>query len=344
MTADKASPATGLEPARSPKVLFGEDNASVVVSPSNSAVAPKVLFGSAQPPRPKGDGPRILASGEVRRRIPCSAESLLEVDRVAPASVVEQALRVVAAANLDDHHFDDVVRFGAALQSEHGRLAEDELNLVGHEALVTAKRLGAELLQCLDDLDPERVFSVRGGMLQAIRALSARRDPAANFTNLYPRVQALAQELGTLEAEIHAVARRLRAIAKRYAALDRSLAAHILAGRFLIHHVGSLQLADPERQAHFTSQADAIETRVASLAATKAMIDVNRRTLDVAAGNVDGLAAMGQGFLNEDLPAWHTAYAAALLAVRNSAEPRAGLLSSLNTIHARILRKLKSEG
>ncbi|WP_458385332.1 hypothetical protein [Rhizobium pisi] len=68
------------------------------------------------------------------------------------------------------------MRFGARLQTEHGKLAERELVLADSEALAKGRRLGAELLQRLGDLDPDRVFAVRGGVLKAIKALAAPRD------------------------------------------------------------------------------------------------------------------------------------------------------------------------
>lgn len=336
-----------------PKVLFKEGAKPSLAEPSvaepslaapaKPPAGPAVLFGMSRPPTARGTGPRVLASGEVRQRIACTQASLQEIDAAAPPPVVSQALRIVEGTNLDDHHFDDVVRFGAALQSEHGRLAEQELALVENETLAQAKRLGAELLQHLADLDPETVFTMRGGVLKAIKALATGRDPGEVFTRLYPRVQILAKELDALAPDITAIAERLRSFGARYGSLERNLAAHVLAGRFLVRHVGTLQLPDRERQAHFASQAEAIETRIASLMATKATVEVGLRTLQAIAGNIDALAWCGEGLLREDLPAWHTAYSAALLAARSS---KGGMqaVSSLRDIHARLLTKLRSKG
>ena len=328
---------------RLPRVLFKEDAQAPVTGPAKVPPGPAILFGSPRLPTPKGDKPRVLASGEVRRRIPCSAADLQAIDPAATASVVARALRIVDGINLDDHQFDDVVRFGASLQREHGRLAEVELALVEDEALQNAKRTGAELLQQLEELDPEAVFSVRGGMLKALKALAAAQDPAKRFSRLYPRVQTLAKELEALAPAIAVVTERLRGIGSRYAALERNLAAHVLAGRFLVQHVGTLQLPDRERQAHFASQAEAIETRVASLMATEATIEVGRRTLEAVARNVEALAWSGEGLLREELPAWHSAYSAALMAARSSNDGT-DTASSLRDIHARILGKLRSKG
>ena len=326
-----------------PKVLFPESASPDVADASKHSILPKVLFGSPRPPTPKGDQPRVLAAGEVRRRIPCSAAALLEIDVNAAASVTA-ALRIVDGTNLDDHYFDDVVRFGAGLQTEHGRLAESELALVDSEALAQGKRLSAELLQRLVDLDPDSVFAVRGGVLRAIKALAAPRDPAGLFSRLYPEVQVLAKALDALAPDIVTVAKRLRAVGKGYAALDRDLAAHTLAGRFLVHYIGGLQLPDRERQAHYASQAEAIETRIASLSATKATIEMSTRTVAAIARDVDALGHAADGLLHEELPAWHAAYSAALVAARTAQSTEAITRSPLRDIHARILAKLRPEG
>ena len=116
-----------------PRVLFEENAASPVAAPPVRAGGPAVLFGVPRAPAPKSDRPRVLASGEIRSRIPCDATALREIDATVPASVLTHALRVVEGINVDDHYFDDVVRFGAGLQAEHGRLAERELAVAGSE-------------------------------------------------------------------------------------------------------------------------------------------------------------------------------------------------------------------
>lgn len=64
-------------------------------------------------------------------------------------------------------------------------VAEEELALVDNEVLAKGKRLGAELLQHLANLDPEAVFSVRSGDLMAIRVLTTGgRDPGELFSLL----------------------------------------------------------------------------------------------------------------------------------------------------------------
>jgi len=327
----------------SPRVLFGDDHPRAGPVKATLPGGPAILFGEPKAPPPKGTVPRIIGVGELRRRLPCSKADLTAIDPSATQPVVSRALAAVQAINLDDHHFDDVLRFGAALQAEHGRLAERELALVGDAVLAQANGLTAELISHLEALDPEQVFLADEGLVAKLRFFSSGHDPEKRFTQLYPLVRSLAQDLQALAPAIGAVADRLRAISARYRALDCDLSAHILAGRFLVSHVGALELPDRERQAHFVAQAEAIETRLASLLATAASIAVGRRTLETTARIVDGLSWSSEALLREELPAWHTAYSAALAAARSSNAGNASL-SVLRGMHLRILEKLRWKG
>ncbi len=325
-------------------MLFSESAAPQPVSAPKDAGQPKVLFGAPRAPTPKGDRPRVLAAGEVRHRISCSVADLQNIDADATQAVAKAALRIIDSTNLDDHYFDDVVRFGASLQAEHGRLAEGELDIVSSEAVAAGRGLAGELLQRLTALDPDKVFAVRGGFLNAVKALAAPRDPAGLFSRLYPEVRALATELDALAPDIVAVATQVRAIGKAYKGLANSLAAHILAGRFLVHHIGGLQLPDRARQTHYASQSQALETRTSSLSATKATVEMSIWTVAAASQEIEALARAAEGLLQEDLPAWHSAYSAALTAARSAqSQERAGVSAPLRNLHTRILGKLKLE-
>ena len=340
---DEADPPSAAMPERrSPRVLFPNDVPPARLDAASPS-GPAVLFGAVRPPAPRGDAPRILASGEVRRRVACSEAALRALDADAPAAVVSQALRIVDGVNLDDHHFDDVVRFGADLQAEHGRLAEQDLAVAGSEVLAEGRRLGADLLELLRALDPNVVFAVRGGLLKVLGALIGGRDADLLFPTHYPRIQALARRLDVLGPEIGALAEQLREAGRGTAALERGLGAHILAGRFLVRHIAQHAEPDPDRQAHFSAQAEALETRVASLLATEAAVALGRRTQDALALQVDALALAGQGLLREDLPAWHGAYAAALSAAR-SARGGADAMTLLQSLHARLLGRFIGKG
>lgn len=327
----------------SPRVLFGDDHPRAGPVKATLPGGPAILFGEPKAPPPKGTVPRIIGVGELRRRLPCSKADLTAIDPVATSPVVSRALAVVQGINLDDHHFDDVIRFGASLQAEHGRLAEGELALVGDDVLARANGLAAELISHLEALDPEQVFAVEGGLASTFKFLASGQEPGKRFERLYPLVRSLAQDLQALAPAIGAVADRLRAISARYRALDRDLSAHILAGRFLVRYVGALELPDRERQAHFVAQAEAVETRLASLLATGASIEVGRRTLVATARTVDALSWSSEALLREELPAWHTAYSAALAAARSSTTGGA-TLSVLRGMHLRILEKLRWKG
>jgi hypothetical protein len=344
LTSGKADEPPEKKPGGSPRVLFPESAAPQAVAAPKDGNQPKILFGAPRAPTPKGDRPRVLAAGEVRQRISCGVADLQGMDANATEAVAKAALRIVDSTNLDDHYFDDVVRFGAPLQTEHGRLAESELKIVGSEVVVEGRRFAAELLQCLMDLDPERVFAVRGGFLNTVKALAAPRDPAGLFSRLYPEVRALATELNALAPEIVAVAKQVRAVGKAYKSLSNNLAGHILAGRFLVHHIDSLQLPDRERQAHYASQSEALETRTSSLSATKATVEMSIWTVAAVSQEIEALARLAEGLLQEDLPAWHAAYSAALTAARTaqSAE-QVRTTVPLRDLHTRILGKLKLE-
>jgi hypothetical protein len=344
LTSGKADEPPEKKPGGSPKVLFQESAAPEPVAAAKATGQPKVLFGAPRAPAPKGDRPRVLAAGEVRRRISCGVTDLQNMDADATEAVAKAALRIVDATNLDDHYFDDVVRFGASLQAEHGRLTERELAIVSSEAVAAGRRLAAELVQRLTELDPDRVFAVRGGFLDTVKALTASRDPAGLFSRLYPEVRALAMELDGLAPDIAVASSQVRDIGKIYKALSNRLAAHILAGRFLIHHIGGLQLPDPERQAHYASQAEALETRTSSLSATKATIEMSIWTVAAVSDEIKALASAAEGLLQEDLPAWHAAYSAALTAARNAqSREQDATRAPLRNVHTRILGKLRLE-
>lgn len=344
MTSGEADEPPDKKPGGSPRVLFSESAAPEPVAVSKAGSAPKVLFGAPRAPTPKGELPRVLAAGEVRRRIGCSVNDLRDMDANATEAIAKAALRIIDGTNLDDHYFDDVVRFGAALQTEHGRLAESELGIVSSEAAAQGRRHAADLLQRLTELDPDTVFAVRGGFLTGIKALATSRDPAGIFARLYPDIQTLAKELDALAPDIAAVASQVRTVGKAYKALADSLAAHILAGRFLVHHIDGLQLPDRERQAHYASQAEALETRTSSLSATKATVEMSIWTVAAVSQEIEALARAAEGMLQEDLPAWHAAYSAALTAARNAQSgEQAGARASLRNLHTRILGKLKLE-
>lgn len=327
---------------RGPRIIFGPAGEDRAPKPGEPARGPRVPFGTARLPTPKGSAPRVLPGSEIRRRVPCTAQDLLALDPAAGAALVDAALRMVAAVNLDDHQFEDVLRFGEAAQAEHGRLAEDQLALVGDAAIQQAQAHVGAILELLRALDPETVFATRRGWLDAIAAFARQQhDPRRMLDDGYAELCTQAAELQSLLPAVLAVVEALRSLRARLATLDRRLSAYGLAARFLIGHARSAALPDVGQRQHYGAQADVLETRAASLAATKATLDVGRLTLDTLADGVDRLARSGESVLNEDLPAWHTAFAAAIVAAQAQAPgDLQSRVAQLRAIHDRLVETL----
>jgi hypothetical protein len=94
------------------------------------------------------------------------------------------------------------------------------------------------------------------------------------------------------------------------------------------------------KQKHYESQSQALENRLASLEASKAMLVVSRETSKVLAESISSLGISGENFIGEELPAWQAAYSAALVARHNHVFSQS-TLSSLQNIHQTIINKLK---
>ncbi|MDE1995937.1 MAG: hypothetical protein KGI75_25785 [Rhizobiaceae bacterium] len=332
-------------PGQKPRVLFGE-NAVAPVPSANPAIGPepKVLFGSPQAPAPKSNQPKIIAAGQVRRRIACDAAALRAIDPNASEPILAQAQKLVDATNLDDHYFEDVVQFGAVLQARHASLSEDELNLASDPALARIRQLGSDFLVHLDALDPERVFAVQGGVLGAIRSIAGAGAGEALFSRHYAEIKALAAQLDALSPDVAALADNIRSLQRRYAQLAQDIDAHLLAAQFLIAHMCGIDPSDRERQAHYLSQLDALETRLASLSGTRISIDVAVQTIGAIRQMVDGLRLFGEDLVRSELPAWQAAYSAALAARAMEPGRAAGIPSLLRDIHRRMLTKLRPKG
>ncbi len=301
---------------------------------------PVILFGTPTAPSAKSDRPKIVAAGEPRHRIPCTIADLQALDADAPHEVLAEALQAVNGVNLDDHHFEDVVRFGAALQSEHGRLAESQLVLVSDDALAAAREAWLELIGRLEKLDPARVFDARAGALGPVRRLFGGGLTKPSFEQEYSRIKALSQSVEASQPAIEDCVQALDGLSHRYATLSRSLKAHILACRFIVAHIDSSADEDRDRAAHYRSQRDALVARETSLSATAAGLESGRQTLAVLARGLDDFGLSGSGFTREELPAWHAAFSAALLARRMKSQ-NAGPFDAVGAAHRHLLSKLK---
>lgn len=303
---------------------------------------PKVLFGSPTLPKPKGSDVKVLFGGEIRRRIPCTVAELQKLDASATKASLDRALRIVEGVNLDDRQFDDVVRYGADLQAEHGALMESELALAQDEALVSGQTLSAKALALFEELDPDTVFAVKGNrFLEAIKSLAVpARSAEKVFGEQYPKILSLVEELKKQEPRLIEAANKLAALSPRYTSLIERIAGYMLAARFIAGYVRAKEWNEGER-AHYASQADALETRVASLLATQVTLEAGRLTHEMLQAGAQSLVDAGRALSEENLPAYQTAYAAALAKARQGAMSRdTSWLEPLRDIHARILRKL----
>lgn len=317
------------------------------VTKSDGSRKPAILFGSPKAPRPKGDGPLVLAGGERRTRIPCNAQALRDLEASASDADIGRALRIIDGTNLDDHHLDDVLRFGADLQLEHGTIAEAHLDLTGDETVAKAQDGIARALELLRELDPEAVFAPKGSdLLDSLASIWRAPEKAdERLAALYPELLALAEKLETLEPGLASVSERLEVLRSRYQALDERISSYVLAARFLIQHMRTSPLIEDVRRPHYLPQANALETRIASLLNTQASSGVGRFTLDAIASGARGLLDAVRGLREEDLPAWHTNYAVAIAASR-SHPPRddQSWLAVVRGSHERLVSKLMPKG
>ncbi|MFS8056727.1 hypothetical protein QD357_28510 [Rhizobium sp. BR 317] len=327
----------------SPKILFGERTPTEEAGLENSGGKPRVLFGSPHQPAAKGTFPRIVADGEIRRRIECTISGLREIEPDAAEAVLRSAMQLIDATNLDDHHFDDVVRFGASLQERHGRLADEQLALADDDTLATVKRLSGDLLQHLDQLDPALVFAQQRGVGGILRAIM-REDPERLLARRYGEMTEITKGLKARLPEISRLAGTINALRNKYTSLENGLAAHVVAARFLMRHIATHTYEDSVTEKHYTSQADALEARITALSMTAASVAVGHRMIESIHTIVAGTERFASDLVNEELPAWKTAYSAALMARASDAHAAADGLPRLKQLHTRLRNTLIMEG
>ena len=298
------------------------------------------MFGTPQAPAAKGDRPKIVMAGETRNRIPCTLVQLEALDTTATPDVLAEALQAVNSVNLDDHYFEDVVRFGADLQAEHGRLAEAQLDLVSAPALASARSDYIELVERLEKLDPRLVFDTGAGPVARMKRLFRGGLAESDFEQEYTRIKRLAQRIEHAAPAVETAVGALKRLSRRYTSLTRSLSAHVLACRFIIAHIDAATGSGQSSPAHYESQRTALESREVSLSATRATVEIGRQTLHVLADGLDDFGLSSADFTREELPAWYAAFSTALLARRTrSDEP--GPFDRALQAHQQLLSKLK---
>jgi hypothetical protein len=256
--------------------------------------------------------------------------------------VLAEALRAVNGVNLDDHYFDDVVRFGAELQAAHGRLAEIQLDLVSDRALASARSDYLELVQRLEKLDPRLVFDTGGGPVDRVKRLFRGGLAEADFEQEYARIKQLARRVEIAMPAVDDAVKALEKLSRRHDTLRQSLTAHVLACRFVVAHIDRVAGEDQVSSAHYQSQRTALESREISLSATRATVEVGRQTLKVLVESLDAFRLSSLDFTREELPAWYAAFSTAFLARRTkSLEP--GPFERALKAHQQLLSKLKRE-
>ncbi|MGV1866277.1 MULTISPECIES: hypothetical protein [unclassified Rhizobium] len=317
-----------------PRVPFGRDSVRPAPKPASG---PMIPFGAARVPRTLNDGPRIVGGGIVRLRISCSIDELRTLDPAVSDPVLRQAKRVVDAVNFDDHEFDDVVRFGAPLQEEHGRLAEDQLALAGDARLEEAKRLSSDLLAQLSQLNPASLFDRDRGLIDGMKAALSRSAELESFQQRSAAVLQTARQIKERSQEFAEFERRANLLMKRWITLGVGLDAHLLAGRFLTRHIAEHPLPDPGAAAHRLSQTGALETRLASLASTASSVALGERVLQAIISTIGGARTFAEDMIDSDLPVWQTACAAALIA---RSEGRSFDASPIRSLYEKLVKTL----
>lgn len=332
---------------RRPKVMFGNDRPDAAAPARPDAqgphlvteARPAILFGAASLPSRSSGSPKVLAAGTVRRRLPVTREALAQLDASATTWILKAAIRVVDAVNLDDHHFDDVVRFGSHLQAEHARLTEGTMRIASAPALAEARTLAAGLLGLMEELDPSEIVPTSTGIIATLRSFARSSQAHDRFELLAPQVEHVAQEIRAQAPELRKLSDVLHRLPKRYDALDAELAAHVLGGRFVLR-TAAAGSAEPSDREHVLSQLEALESRVSSLEASRATVAVGKLGAESLARGTRGLTETAESLLIEDLPTWRTAYTAALVSA-SGAEPTGPAMTAVRAIHERITSKLR---
>ncbi len=303
----------------------------------------KVLFGTPTAPTPNSSDPRILFGGEVRMRLPCTREDLQALDAAASRSVVDKAISIVASVNLDDRHYDDVVRFGAQLQTEHGVLMEQELALTQDQALVQGQVLNAQMLSAIEAADPDALFASKAkGIRAALKALGfGASDPEAVFNSQYGKITTLAKDLKALDPALSATSKKLKQLAPKFDRLITLVQAHILGANFIINYVRD-NFSNKHDATHYLSQADTLEARIAGLLTTRLSLEAGRVTHNLMADATHAILQAGRELVEESLPAFHTAFVAAIAHAKLSkSNPDPKLLDQLRSAYKNILNTLK---
>ncbi|AXF86495.1 hypothetical protein DTO96_102249 [Ephemeroptericola cinctiostellae] len=316
-----------------PKVLFDHTQASV----TQPTKKPSVLFGTAQALLPKSTAPKILTGGVLRQRLPCSIDDLQKLNPSAEADTLAAALRIIHSINLDDPHFEDIVRFGEDLQIEHGQMTETALNIANNEHVTQVQTVLNQLFGIIKHLDPEQVFANKqpSTVRKLTNLIVPKATPRQVFDVYYPQLMACIEQVKQREQTLIELDTTLSKLKSRHTKLLHQMVCYIIAANFTVQYIRQNQL---NRTEHYNAQANALEHRANSLLETQTALHMSQTTHDVLTEHLHALNTTISTVLHQDLPVFYTAYTAALMA-----KPNQNSRMSLRRIYLKLIEHLNGE-
>ncbi|TDR27745.1 hypothetical protein [Hydromonas duriensis] len=348
-----------------PKIIFGatpqsdseavvaiaktDENSSCVSHVENKNLAsdlskrPKIPFGEPSIIPAKSKAPKILAGGIQRQRISCDISDLKKIDPTAHIAKLLNALQLINSINLDDPYFEDIVYFGAALQKEHGVITETELAVANQSTLSKTQDILTSILKTLTQLNPEQVFlDKKESIVKNLSKLIFLKPSARQvFDKYYPILLEQLECLKTSMALLRQDSLRLKELKSRYQSLPEEIAVHLIAANFIIQYL--TQLNQGNLKEHYIAQLNTLDTRTSSLLSTQASVEMALLTNEVLSNNLNCVLATAQALIDEDLPAFYSAYTAALTITQQKTSTTQATLEPLHRIYLNLIQKLQGE-
>ena len=298
-----------------PKVIFPQYKSTALApdaKPASDAIAqPNVLFGQAHVLSPKSSTPKIINQGVLRQRMPCTLEALKTIQPSADEAVLTAALHIVNSVNLNDAYIEDVVLFGEHLQIAHNEITEQTLAIANDRNQGETQDLLLQALRTIQHLNPDEAFTRPStSLLSALKQrISPKPAPQVLFDAHYPQLLTLTEQLKNKGYLLTQKMSALNALKLRYSPLSKSIDAHVIAAQYMINQLRNAQSHTPINP---LVQMDVLTQRLNSLLTTQTTLALGIHTHDVLASHMQALNATLHNVLHEDLPAFHTAYVAAL--------------------------------
>ena len=314
-----------------------QEKAPIITQPTKK---PSVLFGTAQELLPKSTTPKVLADGVLRQRIPCRIDDLQAQNPSTKIDILTSALRIIHSVNLDDPHFEDIVRFGEDLQVEHGQMSGTELNIANNEQIAHGQETLNRVLKIIKQLDPEKVFDhEQPSTLKKLAGLIApKASPSKVFGEYYPQLLTCVEQLKQHEHTLMTASTALSTIKPRYTQLMNETMGYIIAADFMANYIRRNPMGKAPQE-HYNAQANALEHRATSLLNTQTTLTIGHHTHDVLAEHLNMLKVTINNVLHEDLPLFYTAYTTALTAK----QPNTSAFASLRRIYLKLIEHLNGE-